>query len=467
MCLGLLVTPSIPRAQETTSTGASVSPPWGEMVLPGGGPSLLESATVQGSADEWRTLPVLIELSFGAPDGLRYTRNVSAYAATLQRFRRQAASIAPDGTLSLSMPAADKRRGDFEAFLETLGLSFDRRRRQVTLRTQPDALERAATLKKAGVPLDGIVERLNGGASVILNTRDTLVPLPLGEPFWRARFDPAPPPADLLWAILGSREMSSLYYGLLSLDETTLAAVGADPKLASAVIRRASALPTVAAALRIEGGRIIPAGGPASGVLWESLVGKQLTEPGDFVNDLLSADAGGLAYFYSTVAAMPEGARTFLLGGPDLDAGSRRERFQHLYATFRGALGKWRPDALMPAPVRGPGDVLIAVAARPDGTLTGPPWRDFWRKAFESSDWPADPARTLGNVDPRRADGTRRDAGGDLSRRLPGGSPGRVHSRPARVPGSNATNRAAAACRGSNASAVSNARLDHRADAPG
>ena len=116
----------------------SVTPLWGEMVLPGGGPSLLEGATVQGSADEWRTLPVLIELSFGAPDGLRYTRNVAAYAATLQRFRRQAASIAPDGALSLSMPAADQRRGDFEAFLETLGLSFDRRRRQVTLRTRPD-----------------------------------------------------------------------------------------------------------------------------------------------------------------------------------------------------------------------------------------------------------------------------------------------------------------------------------------
>ena len=400
--LGLLLTPSIPHAQEPKGTGAAGTPLWGEMVLPGGGPSLLESATFQGAADEWRTLPVLIELSFGAPDGLRYTRNVAAYAATLQRFRRQAASIAPDGVLSLSMPAADKRRPEFEAFLETLGLSFDRRRRQVKLRTTADELARAATLKKAGVPLDGIVERLNGGASVTVNTSDTVVPLPLGEGFWKGRFDPAPPPADLLWAILASREMSSLYYGLLSLDDTTLAGVAADPKLATALIRRAAALPTVAAALRIEGGRIVPAGGPAAGVLWESLVGKPLTEPADFVNDLLGVDAGGLAYFYSIVAVMPEGARTFLLGGPDPDAGSRRERFRDLYATFRGALGKWRPDALVPPPARGPGDVLLALAARPDGTLTGPPWRDFWRKAFESADWPTDPARILGNVDTRR-----------------------------------------------------------------
>lgn len=403
MCsLALLLTPSIPRAQELNGTGAAVTPLWGEMVLPGGGPSLLESATVQGAAEEWRTLPVLIELTYGAPDGLRYARNVEAYAATLQRFRRQAASIAPDGTLSLSMPVADKRRNDFDAFLETLGLSFDRRSRQVKLRTRPEELARTATLKKAGLPLDEIVQRLNAGASVTVKTRDTLVPLPLGESFWKDRFDPALPAADRLWAILASRDMSSLYYGLLSLDDSTLTAVGADPKLATAFIRRAPVVPIVAAALRIEGGRIIPAGGAAASVLWEHLVDEPLTEPADFVNALLGADAGALAYFYCVVAAMPEGARTFMLGGPELDDRSRRERFRRLYETFRGALGKWRPDALMPPPALGPGDVLFAVVARPDGVLAGPRWSDFWRKAFESSDWPTDPARTLGNVDAER-----------------------------------------------------------------
>ena len=371
--LGLLLTPSTLQAQGPKGAGSAATPLWGEMVLPGGGPSLLESAAVQGPAEEWRSLPVLIELSFGAPDGLRYTRNIEAYAATLQRFRRQAASIAPDGTLSLSMPAADKRRGDFEDFLETLGLSFDRRRRQVKLRSGDDDVARAATLKKAGVSLDGIVERLNGGARVTLSTKDTLVPLPLGAAFWTGHFDPAPPAADLLWAILASHDMSSLYYGLLSLDDPTLTAVGADPKLATALIRRAAAFPIAATALRIEGGRIIPAGGPAAGVLWEDLVDKPLTKPADFVNDLLGADDGRLAYFYSTVAAVPEAARTFLLGGPDLAAGLRRERFRRLYDAFRSALGEWRPDALLPLPAMGPGDVLFAVASRSDGTLAGPP----------------------------------------------------------------------------------------------
>ena len=402
VCLGLLLTSSTLRAQGPKGAGAAVTPAWGEMVLPGGGPSLLESVGVEGSGEDWRSLPVLIELAFGAPHGLRYTRNIEAYAATLQRFRRQAASIAPDGMLSLSMPAADKRRGDFEDFLETLGLSFDRRRRQVKLRTGDNDVARAATLKKAGVQLDGIVDRLNSGASVTLSTKDTLVPLPLGAAFWTGRFDPTPPAADLLWAILASYETSALYYGLLSLDGPTLTAVGADPKLATALIRRAAAFPVAAPALHIEGGRIVPAGGPAAGVLWEDLVDQPLTKPADFVDDLLGADDGRLAYFYSTVAAVPQGAQTFLLGGPELAAGLRRERFRRLYDAFRSALGDWRPDALMALPATGPGDVLFAVATRPDGTLAGPPWRDFWRKAFDSGDWPTDPVRALGKVDARR-----------------------------------------------------------------
>jgi hypothetical protein len=225
------------------------------MSLPGGGPALLESATVQGPADEWRTLPLLIELSFGAPDGLRFTRHVQSYAATLQRFHRQAAAISSDGLLSLSMPAAEKRRGDFEALLETIGLSIDRGRGQVKLRTRADDVARVATLKKAGVQLEGIVERLNAGESVVIGTKDTVVPLPLGQAFWSSRLDALPSPRDLVWAILASRELSSLYYGLLSLDEATLTAVQSDPKLANSLIRRASVLPIAAPALRIADGR--------------------------------------------------------------------------------------------------------------------------------------------------------------------------------------------------------------------
>ena len=401
--LGSLLTPSLVQAQGTK--GAGVADPaalWGEMWLPGGGPALLESATVQGPADEWRTLPLLIELSFGAPDGLRFTRHVQSYAATLQRFHRQAAAISSDGLLSLSMPAAEKRRGDFEALLETIGLSIDRGRRQVKLRTGAEDVARVATLKKAGVQLEGIVDRLNSGESVAIRTKDTVVPLPLGQAFWSSRLDPLPSPWEIVWAILSSREMSSLYYGLLSLDEATLTAVQADPKLASSLVRRASVLPIAAPALRIADGRIVPAGGPLAGALWEDLVDRPASKPADFVDELLAADDGRLAYFYSIVAALPEGTQTFLVGGPQLAPNGRLERFRRVYGVFRDALGEWRPDSLTPVPTRGPANVLHEIAARRDGALAGPPWRDFWTKALENSDWPADPAHTLGKMDINR-----------------------------------------------------------------
>jgi hypothetical protein len=316
---------SVAGSAQGPARDAGVPVLWDSIAIPGGFASLQQAAHLARPAEEWRTIPLLIELSFSGPEGLRHTRHIAAYAADLRRRR-----------------------------------------------TPP------------------------------LATRDSAAPLPLGAAFWESRFAPAPPPHELLWAILGSREMSSLYYGLLALDDETLRAVADDRALAAALVRHAGRLPMLADGLRIEQGRVAAAGGDGAAPLWEALVGKRLDRPAEFVNALLGADEGRLAYFYRTVATLPASTAAFVIGGAATPVDARRGTFRQLYATFEAALQGWRADALIQPPPGGPADVLFTIATRADGTLAGPPWTEFWRLAFASADWIADPVRAAADLDLQR-----------------------------------------------------------------
>ena len=322
---------------------------WGTLQVPGGFAALQLVLKLTTPADEWRTIPMAIELSFAGPEGLRYSRAIQAYAAALR----------------------------------------DSRERQGTKPTDPGA----------GPP-----------------PGDSLAPLPLGSAFWEGRFEPVPPPHDMLWAILSSREMSALYYGLLGLDDETLGAVQADTALGRALVRHALVLPTVGPALRVMTGRVAPPGGAGSAALWEHLVGEPLDRPAAFVNALLRRDEGRLAYFYATVASLPAGTLLFVTSSGDPSLSERQLAFARFYETFQRALGDWRADALLQPATGGPAEVLWSLHVDADGRMAGPPWRDFWTRALGSDAWPIDPARETGRIDPRH----RLDAEGLLAALCPG-----------------------------------------------
>jgi hypothetical protein len=376
----------------TAGAGAQSPTPvagvWESVSVPGGFAALQQTIQTGGVADDWRVIPLAIELSYTGMDGLRTTRNVAAYAAVLRRLHQQATAVSPDRILSLS--AGGQKRA-VDDLVETLGLEFDRDRRTVKPRTDREAIERTRLFERAGLPMSDIADRLNGGAAVSLSTRDGIAPLPLGAAFWQERFDPTPPPQDLLWAILSSREMSSLYYALLGFDEATLAVAASDTNLAAALVRHALVVPIVVPALRMHEGRVVPPGGPEAAAMWADLVGKRVDRPADFVNSLLAADGGRLAYFYRTLSVLPHVPIT-----------ADREHLRRLYSAFAAALREWRPDAMSQPPYPGPADVLMDLVVNTDGTLAGAPWRDFWRRVFESDAWPSDPARDIAQLDPHR-----------------------------------------------------------------
>jgi hypothetical protein len=180
--------------------------------------------------------------------------------------------------------------------------------------------------------------------------------------------------------------MASLYYGLLALDDETLRAIGADAALTRAVVRNAHVLPTAARAIRVEGGVVRTPGGTHADGLWEDLLSASVADPAAFVDRLLRIDDGRMAHFYATMAVLPPRVRAYSMGPT---SGERsRDGFRRLYSAFETALGDWRADALAPPPEDGPAEVLFDLEVHDDGRLAGPPWRDFWRQAFESDGWP-------------------------------------------------------------------------------
>ena len=389
------------NAGAQTAAAPPGSAPWGTVLVPGGFSALGQATQLSGPAEDWRTIPLIIELSFAGLDGVRYTRNISVYGALLRKLHRLATAISPDRTVSLA--DRQNRRAEFDDLLETLGLEYDSTARRVRLRGSGEVLATSTLLEAAGLVPRDLLIRLNAGEKVSVATVDSNAPLPLGAAYWEGRFEPAPPPHDLLFAILSSREMSSLYYGLLGLDDETLLSVQADARLAASLVRHALVLPAVADALRIERGQVVPPGGAGIASAWQDLIGERLDRPSEFVEDLLRADEGRLAHFYRTLWALPTPTVHWIVGG-HAEQGNRSRALRRAYDAFSAPLQGWRADAMIPPPAFGPDEVLAALSIRNDGTMAGPLASGFWRKVFESSDWPSAPEREMTRIDSTAVD---------------------------------------------------------------
>ena len=399
LCSALIAVAGSARPTGVTTERAN-GVAWDSVVVPGGFAGVQHAVSMQGPVEDWRTIPLIIELSYRGLEGLRVTRQLETYSATLRTLRRLAEAVSPDRTITLEKGSA--RRAEFERLLDALGLEYGPDQRTVGVKPGADGQLRTEILA-AGLPSRDIVERLNAGGGVSLATRDSVAPLPLGAAFWERRFEPVPPEYDLLWAILASREMSSLYYGLLGFDGPSLQAVAADAKLESALVEYALIVPTVAHALRIADGRVQTPGGADAVHLWQDLVGKTVDRPADFVKALLGQDQGQLAYFYGSLAALPPNTAGWVMGHPAVDGNARRKAFKRLYEAFQSALGGWRPNALLQAPRYTPSEVLLALTTTDSGTLAGPAWPEFWGRAFASDAWPTNPARAVEGIDTSRA----------------------------------------------------------------
>lgn len=292
------------------------------------------------------------------------------------------------GHLALAQPAlwgelrlpggADAARevlvlGDSDGRLDaTLLVDFVRRFANTDLRTAADRFEQHIASSSAGV--------------------SSLLPLPLPA-FWQSMF--GTDNAAQLRGLLRSRNALLVYHGLMSLDPDTLRSFEtrqvllrdlADNNTASA------AFAAFASGLRLDNDSVLTPGDADDQFTWQTLVGASPNTPDPFLRALFTRDNGRLAWFYDTVAALPDDARTFVLMS-HLPPAERAPAVADVYARFGSVESGWRIDT---RPFhRPPFDgalALLALEPREDGTV-GPAW---WPAVFDrlmrQSDWSALPA---------------------------------------------------------------------------
>jgi hypothetical protein len=309
---------------------------WDSFPIPGTPSLLSEEAGWPAPVARVRLARDLLRYAYSVPGS--YPRDIGRVRASMQFLLDLDAAIQ---RLNLPQPLtlkpADRtRRRAWEALFDALGyeLTF-RGNGPVSVKSRRgeswDNLRRI--LDKAGITAD-VSGRIARGEPVRLLVPFVEVPLPLGLDTWRRilRHDFAP--IQLFAWLLADRTAAMLYVGLTGLDPDTLGLFAARKPLVDAAMSNPLTFAEFASSLRVSSGRMVtPLGEPAD-KLWTDLVGAPPTAPDAFIQRLLTADQGRLAWFYDAVVNEPVPTQRFVLGSW-LPAASQLPQFRRAYGWFR------------------------------------------------------------------------------------------------------------------------------------
>ncbi|MGE3275009.1 MAG: hypothetical protein AB7O67_07840 [Vicinamibacterales bacterium] len=203
---------------------------------------------------------------------------------------------------------------------------------------------------------------------------------PLSPRTWE-RVLPPLPGADLFTRLVRNRAALLVAAGASAAPVAVRALLEDDHTLLGALLTESPGAFVVAApALSVTGEHVDLPGGPAATPAWEALAGAPATRPAAFIRALLARDRGRLAWFLSTMAALPAERLAALL--PDGPADARVERLATLYQPFRDIDSRWR---LEDHPfMRSAPDPAMVYALTPirDGAAAPPAWRWLWTTLF-------------------------------------------------------------------------------------
>ncbi|MGB2714608.1 MAG: hypothetical protein WBC51_10545 [Vicinamibacterales bacterium] len=282
----------------------------------------------------------------------------------------------PGGLRPLLAAIDDPVPADRSQFL----LEFIRRAHNTppTIKNTPrDALLRAA------------LTHLERAGAAALTTNPETLPLPLSAKLWtEVVFKGRSSPQTLVADIIGSRDASLLYSGLLALDTSTRAWLTTERDLlGDLATRHAAAFVIAAPALRIAGSGVRVPGGEAALGVWEEIVGRSAREPSAFVRAVLSREDGHLAYFYASMAQLSEPQLRVAFNLESANPGDRIAAARRLFAVYERITESWTiAERAFWRPTVDPGlllsDVNVDATGRP--LLFGT--QRFWTAVFEEAD---------------------------------------------------------------------------------
>ncbi|MEO5821569.1 MAG: hypothetical protein ABIT71_13800 [Vicinamibacteraceae bacterium] len=195
------------------------------------------------------------------------------------------------------------------------------------------------------------------------------IPLPFDDGLWsRVIFSRKVPPAGVATAILTTARGAWFYYGAVGLDDETRAWFRLRPHRLLRIGAQVGAFAAFGPSLRVRADRIASPGGPAADPLWETLVGASPANAEAFVDKVLEARAGRIAWLYDTVARLDAGAQRHLLEGE-----GNLDRLRRLADVFARVNPEWRiEDRPLWRPLVDPATLLLELDVRSDGTLVLP-----------------------------------------------------------------------------------------------
>lgn len=399
-----------------SAAGAAAQPPagpdaggWKTLRVPGGAAALLKTAGLDDALPRTRALREVIRVLYETPEGVNEKsderrRNVIAYLESISAFERVA--VTPGQSAPGIRQADDKNtRRRLEAIAEAIGCKLERESKvyRMTLESGSRQDRRREHLRLAGFDVDAALKTLNAGQPVALSLRGEAAPLPLAAETWTSIVRvPEELAGSLLSAILGDRRAALLYVGLLGTDASTRTFLEQHPALLQEIVGsdRAAIFANFGQNIRVAGGRFDPPGGASALPLWEWLADEPVSRPDRFILNLLGKDGGRPASLYDAVTRLDPARQALVLGSSSGDAAARLDRFRRLYDGYRQLLGPWehavRPfvNTLYDAT-----HILALTTIHPTGQIAGPASLRLWRKAFEGTALPADPAKELGDTD--------------------------------------------------------------------
>ncbi len=191
------------------------------------------------------------------------------------------------------------------------------------------------------------------------------IPLPFGEGVWtRVIFARTVTPAGLAAAILTTPRGAWFYYGAIGLDDETRAWFRERPHRLLRIGAQVGAFAAFGPSLHVRDGRIASPGGPAADALWQALVGASPADAEAFVDKVLEARAGRVAWLYDTVSRLDAATQRHLLEG-DVALG----RLRRLADVFSRVNPEWRiEDRPLWRPLVDPASLLVELEARADGS---------------------------------------------------------------------------------------------------
>lgn len=300
----------------------------------------------------------------------------------------------PGGLQAALAAAKDPVRADRSQFL----LEFIRRTYDMAIMSKGDPREMAR---------QSLLSQLEAASRSTAAAADTL-PLPLTPAIWTdVVFGGRATSATLLQSIAGSRDASLLYYGLMSLDDSTRAWIASDHALvADLAARYASAFVVAAPGLRVSSGAIQVPGGPDALPAWEALVGVGTADPARFIRALLAAPDSALPYFLGSIAQLTPAQIRFALSLDTADPRARAAAARRLHDVF-GLVG-WRVEQrTFWRPPLDPALLIADLEADEAGRPIVPGTEAFWTAVLRGGD----PGQ-LPDADARRlADGPPVDLG--------------------------------------------------------